>query len=105
MGNRSQLIRLILDFYREDLSQRKQLEPLESCEVSRWWGVLYIRCGNQKTADAVLQARSLIEQPIALLRLAQKIKIQVGKHTMAAFAVQLQSTELLNRQWGIENLE
>ncbi len=102
MGNRSQLIRLILDFYREDLNQRQQLEPLESCEVSRWWGVLYIRCGNQTTADLLLQARSLIEQPIALLRLAQKIKIQVGKHTMATFPVQVQTTELLDREWGIE---
>lgn len=74
----SQLTQLILDFYREDPQELQQLKTLRACKVSRWWGVLRVNCGNQETADAMVAAGTLIKEPVAQLRLAQKIKILVN---------------------------
>lgn len=73
----SQLTRLILDFYRENPFELKQLSILYSCKLSRWWGVLRIHCRDHQAAAAVIAAGDLIREPIAQLRLAHHIKILV----------------------------
>lgn len=69
----SQLARLILNFYREDPQQLQELEPLRACQVYRRWGILYVRCHDQKQTAALAEACVVIAEPIAKLRLAKKI--------------------------------
>jgi hypothetical protein len=87
MNRPSQLVRLILDFYRENPIEWQQLKPLETCRVFRWWGVLYIRCPNEETAMAAIDGRFWLEEPILQLRLARQIKILVGRQLLATFPV------------------
>lgn len=83
----SQLTRLILSFYREDLPQLQRLSPLRTCKLSRRWGVLRVHCKNHETADALLEAIDVLREPIAQLRLAQQIKITVRGSTLATLPV------------------
>ncbi|MDY6938870.1 MAG: hypothetical protein SWY16_14500 [Cyanobacteriota bacterium] len=87
MKRPSQLIRLIFDFYRENPSELVQLEPLKDAQVFRRWGVWYIRARDLPQAEALLDIRPLLEDPILQLRLARKIKILVGRELFARFAV------------------
>lgn len=82
-----QLAQLILDFYREEPKELRQLEPLRTCKVFRRWGVLYIRCRNQEVASAIINAGSLISEPVARLRLAKKITVLNNNTSVAAFPV------------------
>lgn len=83
----SQLTRLILDFYRENPSELEALRGLNTCKLSRWWGVLRIRCRDSKTASELIDAIALLREPIAQLRLAQNIKIFVNGKAIATFPV------------------
>ncbi|MEA5470807.1 hypothetical protein [Spirulina sp. 06S082] len=74
----SQLTRLIWDFYRENQTELQKLKLLGKCKVFRSWGVLHIRCGDRKIAETVISLRSLIEEPIAKLRIAREIQISVN---------------------------
>lgn len=96
MNVQSQLTRLILDYYRENLQELQQLKCLNSCKVFRRWGVLNIRCFNQETADALIRCRRILKEPIAQLRLAQKIKILVGNTAVAILPVH--SEELTEKE-------
>lgn len=87
MNRISQLAHLILDFYREEPKQLRQLEALHACPVFRRWGVLYIRCPDQKTAAAIMNAGMLIAEPVARLRLAKKIAILSNHTSVAMFPV------------------
>ena len=87
MNRPSQLAKLILDFYRENPIERQQLKLLESSQVFRWWGVLYIRCLDQDQAMAALEGRKWLEEPILQLRLARQIKILVGRQLFAVFPI------------------
>jgi hypothetical protein len=87
MNRTSQLTRLILNFYREDYTELEQLKFLQECDVFRRWGVLNIRCQNLKIAEALIDARILLEKPILELRLVRKIRIFVGRKNVAIFAV------------------
>lgn len=87
MNRISQLAHLILDYYREEPQQLKQLQPLNSCKVFRRWGILYIRCNNQATATAVMEAGIAIAEPVARLRLAKKISILTNNASVAMFPV------------------
>ncbi len=87
MRRYSQLTRLIWDFYRENQRELQQLHLLGRCKLSRRWGVLHIRCLNRDSAEAVLRLRSLIEEPVAKLRLAQKISISVANNRIAMFRI------------------
>ena len=87
MKRSSQLIRLILDFYRENPTELEQLEPLKNSRVFRRWGVWYIRARDRQQAEALLEIRPVLEDPILQLRLARKIKILVGRELFAMFAV------------------
>lgn len=82
-----QLAQLILDFYREEPKELRQLEALRTCKVFRRWGVLYIRCRNREVAAAVIDAGSLISEPVARLRLAKKITVLTNNTSVAAFPV------------------
>ncbi len=83
----SQLTRLILDFYREDPLECRQLSILHSCKLSRWWGVLRIHCQDMHTAKLVMAASKLISEPVIQLRLAHQIKILVKGDAVASFPV------------------
>ncbi|CDM97585.1 MAG: hypothetical protein P5702_19755 [Limnospira sp. PMC 1291.21] len=87
MKKPSQLTRLIWDFYRENEAELQQLRPLGQCKVYRRWGVLHIQCVNKDIAEAVKSSRSLIQEPVVLMRLAHKIKISVKNTTVAVFDV------------------
>ena len=82
-----QLAQLILDFYREEPKELRKLQPLRNCKVFRRWGVLYIRCRNQDVAAAIIDAGSLISEPVARLRLAKKITVLNNNTSVAAFPV------------------
>jgi hypothetical protein len=87
MNRICQLAQLILDFYREEPQQLRQLRPLRNCNVFRRWGVLYIRCDNQETAAALMNAGLAIAEPVARLRLAKKITILTNNTSVAVFPV------------------
>lgn len=73
----SQLTQLILSFYREDPPQLQRLSFLQSCKVSRRWGVLRIDCNSGEAARQAIGASDLLKPPIAQMRLAQEMKIMV----------------------------
>ncbi|WP_206756466.1 hypothetical protein [Oculatella sp. FACHB-28] len=83
----SQITQLILDFYREDLTELKQLDALPRCHVSRRWGVLRVNCRTQEAASALYTARNILREPVAQLRLAQQIKILLNGTLVAALPV------------------
>jgi hypothetical protein len=85
MNHICQLAQLILDFYREEPQQLRQLEALRTCKVFRRWGVLYIRCPNQETAAALVDAGLAIAEPVTRLRLAKKITILTHNTSVAVF--------------------
>lgn len=78
MKSHSQLTRLLLSFYRENLSQLQQLRLLEQCKISRRWGTLRIDCHTPQLAEAMVQVSDLLREPIAQLRLAHHINILVN---------------------------
>ncbi|MGF1497181.1 MAG: hypothetical protein ACFB8W_10210 [Elainellaceae cyanobacterium] len=84
----SQLTRLILDFYREDPVELSQLKALQTCKLTRWWGVLRVHCRDLETAEAIARVGNLLQAPIAELRLAQQIKILVNGDLVTALSVQ-----------------
>lgn len=83
----SQITQLILDFYREDLTELKQLDALPRCHVSRRWGVLRVNCRTQEAASALYTASDILREPVAQLRLAQQIKILLNGTLVAALPV------------------
>lgn len=87
MNRICQLAQLILDFYREEPKELRQLESLRTCKVFRRWGVLYIRCPNSEVADAIVDAGIAIAEPVARLRLAKKITVLTNNTSVAAFPV------------------
>ena len=82
-----QLAQLILDFYREEPREFRQLELLHICKVFRRWGVLYIRCPNSEAVTAITNAALLIAEPVARLRLAKKITILNHNASVATLPV------------------
>ncbi len=87
MRRYSQLTRLIWDFYRENQRELQQLHLLGRCKIFRRWGVLHIRCWDRELAESVVRLRGLIEEPVAKLRLAQKISITVDRDRIALFKI------------------
>lgn len=70
-----QLIQLILDFYRENPDQYRTIATLRHCHLSRQWGTLRIQCGDPMIARALTNAIDTLQEPIAQLRLARRLKI------------------------------
>ncbi len=85
MKRPSQLTRLIWDFYRENQRELRLLKLLRKCKVFRRWGVLHINCSDREVADALVEAHSLIVEPVNQLKLAQRLKISVDKNLIACF--------------------
>lgn len=73
----SQLTKLILSFYRENLPQLEQLRVLRYCKVSRRWGKLKIDCHDQETAEKLICISNLLQEPVSQLRLAHQINILI----------------------------
>ncbi|HHP7243420.1 MAG TPA: hypothetical protein ACFE0H_01905 [Elainellaceae cyanobacterium] len=89
----SQLTRLILDFYREDPLECQQIRALPSCRLSRWWGVLRINCRDRETAESLVAAAAILREPIAQLRLAQRIKILVNGSLFRVLPVNVSNSD------------
>lgn len=87
MTRPSQLSLLILDFHREDSQTLQKLNLITQCRVSRWWGVLSIHCTHPEVAEALVELENELKEPIAQLRLAHKIKIEVKGTPVATFNV------------------
>lgn len=87
MKRYQQLTRLLWDYYRENAIDLQRLRPLACCKLVRRWGVLCIHCPNPELAESVVAAQALLEAPVKQLRLAQKIKIFVGKNSIAVYSV------------------
>lgn len=82
-----QLNRLILDFYREDPNELRQLQALHHCRISRRWGVLRINCRTLESVNRIVAAASLIKAPIAQLRIAQQIDIYFHRDRVATMPI------------------
>lgn len=87
MNRICQLAQLILDFYREEPQQLRELEALRICKVFRRWGKLYIRCPDQASAAAIMNAGMAIAEPVARLRLSKKITVLLNNSTVAVLPV------------------
>lgn len=84
----SQLTRLILDFYREDPAELHQLKVLQSCRLSRWWGVIRIHCPNSDVAYSIVERAALLCEPINQLHLAQDVRLIVNGSVVTNLSVQ-----------------
>ncbi|MGB3615204.1 MAG: hypothetical protein WBA10_15530 [Elainellaceae cyanobacterium] len=84
----SQLTRLILDFYRENPAELRQLKVLESCRLNRWWGILRIHCPNSDIAYTIVDRATLLCEPISQLRLAYEIRLIVDGSVVTSLSVQ-----------------
>lgn len=87
MNQSSQLTRLIWDFYRENLTEHLALQPLSRCKLSRAWGTFKICCPDQTTLDEILRLRLLLNEPLAQLRLAKRIRCWVKGQGAEVFPV------------------
>ncbi|MDS3860543.1 hypothetical protein RIF25_06935 [Thermosynechococcaceae cyanobacterium BACA0444] len=74
----SQLCQLIFDYYRESPTDLLQLQPLMHCQISRAWGTLRINCPDASTLARVKQIFPLWQDPLSLLRVSKKVKLQVN---------------------------
>jgi len=74
----SQLCQLIFDYYRESPTDLLQLQPLMHCQISRAWGTLRINCPDSATLAAVKQIFPLWQEPLSLLRVSKKVKLQIN---------------------------
>jgi hypothetical protein len=93
MNQSSQLTRLIWDFYRENLAEYDALQPLSRCKLSRAWGTLKVCCPDHNTLIDLLEARPLLNEPLAQLRLAKRVKLWVHGNNAEVFPV-LSSSEV-----------
>lgn len=83
----AQLTKLIFSFYRENPHQLEEIRCLQSCKLSRRWGILKIVCPTFEVAEALTRGIDLLKEPIAQLRLAHHIEISVNRSVVQQFAV------------------
>ncbi len=83
----AQLTQLIFSFYRENPHELEEIRYLQSCKLSRRWGVLKITCPTHEIAEALILGIDTLKEPIAQLRLAQQIEISVNRGLVQSFAV------------------
>lgn len=89
----SQVAHLIRDYYREDRDELRRLHSLSYCRLVRRWGVLHIKCPDRAIANEIVESRALLCEPLAQLRLANKIKITVEDYLIGVFAVPAQRSQ------------
>lgn len=83
----AQLTQLIFSFYRENPRQLEEIRCLQSCRLSRRWGVLKVVCPTFEVAEALISGINTLKEPIAQLRLAQQIEISVNRSIVQHFTV------------------
>ncbi len=102
MNFSNQLVRLILDFYREDPEEYRAIAVLQNCHLSRRWGTLRITCDDARTAEDLIRAIDCIREPVAKLRLAKRMKILVDGVFTQVFPVNAPGygVDTAAPQWG-----
>jgi hypothetical protein len=84
----SKLGPLIYSYYREDPELLTCLEPLLRCRLSRAWFSLRITCPDSGTLAQIASHIPLIREPVALLRLARRIRLSAPGQPAQWFLVQ-----------------
>lgn len=102
MNFSNQLVRLILDFYREDPQEYRAVAALQNCHLSRRWGTLRIACSDARTAEDLVRAIDFVRDPVAKLRLAKRLKIFVEGSFTQIFPVSAPGygMDATSTQWG-----
>ncbi|NJN31129.1 MAG: hypothetical protein HC824_12370 [Synechococcales cyanobacterium RM1_1_8] len=102
MNFSNQLVRLILDFYREDPEEYRAIALLQNCRLSRRWGTLRIACNDVRTAEDLIRAIDCIREPVAKLRLAKRLKVFVDGAFTKVFPVSAPGygTDAATVEWG-----
>jgi hypothetical protein len=102
MNFSNQLVRLILDFYREDPEEYRAIAILQNCRLSRRWGTLRIVCDDARTAEALVRAIDFIREPVAKLRLAKRLKILTDGVFTQVFPVETPGygMDAMAPEWG-----
>ena len=102
MNFSNQLVRLILDFYREDPTEYRAIAILQNCRLSRRWGTLRIACKDARTAEDLIRAIDYIRDPVAKLRLAKRLKIFADGVFPQVFPVEAPgySMDTITPEWG-----
>lgn len=83
----AQLTQLVFSFYRENPRQLEEIRCLQSCKLSRRWGVLRVVCPTLEVAEALISGINTLKEPIAQLRLAHQIEISVNRAVVKHFAI------------------
>jgi hypothetical protein len=83
------LLSLIFNYYRENPADLSALLPLRRCRISRWWGTLSIICPDQTTLADLLEIQDLLARPLALLKIAKRVKVFWGNALVEEFLIQV----------------
>jgi hypothetical protein len=91
MKQSGRLLNLIFNYYRENPAELGALLPLRGCQISRRWGTMKIVCPNQRTLMELLEVQDLLSRPLALMRIAKRVKLFFGGVFFQEFLVQTPS--------------
>jgi hypothetical protein len=72
-----QLTHLIFTYYRENPEERKALQPLLHCKLSRRWGTFIITCPTLDIFMEISGVQNILREPLIQLRLAKKVRIGI----------------------------
>lgn len=87
MAAASKLGPLLFSYYREEPALLNHLEPLRHCRLSRAWFTLRIDCPDTETLKHLVSHIPLLREPVALLRLARRIRLRVPGQSALWFPV------------------
>ncbi len=87
MAAASKLGPLIFSYYREEPTLLAYLEPLCNCRLSRAWFTLRIDCPDPATLRHLVSEIHLLREPVALLRLARRIRLRAPGQAAQWFPV------------------
>lgn len=76
-----QLTHLIFSYYREDPQTLQALNTLKLCKLSRRWGTFVITCPTPEIYGTLLYVQATLRQPIAQLRLARKVRLELENYS------------------------
>jgi hypothetical protein len=89
MKQSGHLLNLIFNYYRENPAELSALLPLRRCRISRWWGKMSIICPDQTTFTDLLEIQDLLARPLALLKIAKRVKLSWGDDISEEFLIQV----------------
>jgi hypothetical protein len=98
MRQSGSLLNLIFNYYRENPVELIALLPLRRCRISRWWGTMSIVCPDQDTFVALSEIQEILSRPLALLKIAKRVKLFWGDSFMEEFLIQVPAQAL----WPID---